>query len=142
MRIVILAAVIAALALPAAASDETDADAVLQNYNKAFSPTYCAAGTTIIDDFGPYFWSGPQACADWLKSFEAFSKAEGITGAAVTPGKPLHVTVDGNRAYAVYSAKFDYNLKGKPVHERGTWTVTFRKQGGAWRIAAWAWGQL
>lgn len=142
MRTVILAAVMTALALPAAASDQTDADAVLQDYNKAFSPAYCAAGASIIDDFGQHYWSGPQACVDWLKSFDAFSKAQGITDAVVTPGKPIHMTVDSDRTYAVYSAKFDYTLKGKPVHEKGTWTVVFEKQGGLWRIAAWSWGQL
>jgi len=142
MRVAVLTAVIAMTALPAAASDQSDIDAVLQAYNKAFSPTYCAAKSSIIDAFGQYYWPGPQACADWLKSYAADSKAQAITDGVVTPGKPVHVTVDGDHAYAVYSAKYDYKLKGKPVHEKGTWTVAFEKQAGTWRITAWAWGQL
>ena len=142
MRIAMLAAVIAAIALPAAASGQTDVDAVLQAYNKAFSPTYCAPQSSIIDDFGQHYWPGPHACADWLKSFGVDSKAQGITDGVVTPGKPVRVKVDGDHAYAVYSANYDYKLKGKPVHEKGTWTVAFERQAGAWRIVAWAWGQL
>jgi hypothetical protein len=142
MRVILLAAAMAAIALPAAASDQADVDAVLQGYNKAFSPTYCAAQTTIIDDFGQHYWPGPSACADWLKSFAADSNAQGITDGVVTPGKPVRVKVDGAHAYAVYSASYDYKQKGKPVHEKGTWTVAFEKQAGAWRIVSWAWGQL
>ncbi|MGD0189465.1 MAG: hypothetical protein ABSD74_01860 [Rhizomicrobium sp.] len=142
MRMILLAAALVAISLPAAASDQADVDAVLQAYNKEFSPTYCAPRSSIIDDFGQHYWSAPKACADWLKSFGADSKANGITDAVVTPGKPVHVKVDGDHAYAVYSAAYDYKQKGKAVHETGTWTVAFEKQAGTWRIVSWAWGQL
>jgi hypothetical protein len=130
------------IALPAAASDQADVDAVLQAYNKEFSPAYCAPQSTIIDDFGQHYWPGPAACADWTKSFEADAKAEGITDGVVTPGKPVVAKVDGDHAYAVYSASYDYKLKRKPVHEKGTWTVAFERQAHVWRIVSWAWGQL
>lgn len=131
-----------AFAVPAAAWDQTDVDAVLQAYNKEFSPTYCGPQSSVIDDFGQHYWPAPAGCADWSKSFAADSKAQGITDAVVTPGKPVRVKVDGDRAYAVYSASYDYKQKGKPVHEKGTWTVAFQKQSGTWRIIAWSWGQL
>ena len=142
MRILILAAAIAAVALPAIASDKTDVDAVLQAYNKESSPTYCAAKSTIIDDFGQHYWPGPAGCADWLKSFNAESKTEGWTDAVVSPGEPVTVRIDGDHAYAVYSATYDYKEKGKAMHEKGIWTVAYEKQGGTWRIVSWAWGTL
>jgi hypothetical protein len=142
MRTAILALAAAMIAAPAAASDSADIDSVLQAYNKESSPTYCAAHTSIVDDFGQHYWPGPSACADWLKSFVADSKAQGVTDAVVTPGKPVYTKVDGNRAYAVYSANYDYKLKGKAVHEKGTWTVAFERDAGTWRIASWAWGHL
>jgi hypothetical protein len=142
MRKLAFAMALLAIACPAAGSDQTDVDAVLQAYNKAFAPTYCATKSSIIDDFGQHYWPGPNACADWSKSFDDDSKARAITDAVVTPGKPVTVKVDGNRAYAVYSAKYDYKLKGKSVHEKGTWTVAFEKQAGVWHIVSWAWGLL
>ncbi|HEY2446234.1 MAG TPA: nuclear transport factor 2 family protein [Rhizomicrobium sp.] len=142
MRAAMLATVIAAISLPASASDQTDVDAVVQSYNKAFSPSYCAARSSVIDDFGQHYWPGPHACADWTKSFELDSKAQGITDGVVTTGKPVRVKVDGDHAYAVYSASYDFKRKGKAVHETGTWTLVLERQASAWRIAAWAWGQL
>jgi ketosteroid isomerase-like protein len=142
MRTLILAAAFAAVALPAAASDQTDVDAVVQGYNKEFSPTYCAPQSSIIDDFGQHYWPAPSACADWLKSFADDSKTRGITDGVVTPGKPVRVKVDGDHAYAVYSAKYRYKQNGKAVHEKGTWTLAFEKQSGTWHIVSWAWGQM
>ena len=89
------------MVLPAHATDSTDLDGVVQAYNKDFSASLCAAHTSIIDDFGQHYWPGPTACADWSKSFDADSKARGITDAVVTPGKPVTAKVDGDRAYAV-----------------------------------------
>ncbi|MBV9330968.1 MAG: nuclear transport factor 2 family protein [Alphaproteobacteria bacterium] len=142
MRTLFLAAAALSVSLPATASDATDVDAVMQAYNKALSPTYCAAQSSVIDDFGQHYWPGPNGCADWAKALAADSKAKGITDGVVTPGKPLRVQVDGDRAYAVYAATYNYKQKGKAVQEKGTWSAVFQKQPAGWRIIAWAWGQL
>jgi hypothetical protein len=141
MRKWILAAVLAAMAAPAAASDRTDIMAVVKDYNVAFSPKFCAPQAAIIDDFGQHSWQGATACADWLTSFAADSKANAITDGIVTPGKPWRVKADGDRGYAVYPAKYDYKQKGKAVHETGVWTFAFQKLAEGWRITAWTWSQ-
>lgn len=142
MRTVMLGIVFAVIALPAAASDQTDVEALVRSYNKTFSAASCAAQSSVIDDFGQHYWPAPSGCADWAKSFDAFAKAEGVTDIAVTAGKPVNIAVDGDHAYAVYSAHFDYKLKGKPVHEKATWTFALAKLAGTWKIAAWSWGAL
>jgi hypothetical protein len=129
----------AALTTPAIASDQTDIAALVNNYNKDFAPKYCAPQSSIIDEFAPHSWMGPTACADWLKAFDANSKANAITDAVVTLGKQETLKVDGGRAYAVYAANYNFKQKGKPVHEVGTWTFAFQKMAGTWQIAAWTW---
>jgi hypothetical protein len=141
MHRILLAAALAAFAAPAAASDESDIAAVVKGYNTSFAPSYCAPQAAIIDEFAPHSWIGATACADWVKSFDADAKANGITDGLVTPGKPEHVKVAGDRAYAVYPAHYDFKVKGKPVHETGTWTFAFQKLAGGWKITAWTWSQ-
>ncbi len=141
MRKIILAAALVALAGPAAASDESDIAAVVNGYNKDFAPSYCAPQAAIIDEFAPHSWIGATACADWLTSFGADAKTNGITDGVVTPGKPEHIQVDGDRAYAVYPADYNFKKKGKPVHEKGTWTFALQKLSGSWKITAWTWSR-
>jgi hypothetical protein len=139
MNRIVLAAIVAALTTPAIASDQTDIAAVVNGYNKDFAPKACASPASIIDEFAPHSWMGPTACADWLKSFDANSKANAITDAVVTLGKQETLKVDGDRAYAVYAANYNFKQKGKPVHEVGTWTFAFQKMAGGWKITAWTW---
>jgi len=139
MRKIIIAAALAAIASPAAASDQTDIEAVVKGYNSALSPSYCASPAAIIDEFGQHSWIGATACADWAAAFNADAKANGITDPVVTPGKPEHILVNGDRAYAVFPATYDFKEKGKKVHEKSSWTFAFQKIGGQWKIAAWTW---
>ena len=141
MHKIILAAALAAVTTPAFASDQSDIAAVVKGYNAAFAPSYCAAGAAIIDDFAPHVWTGATACKDWATSFAADSKANGITDGLVTPGKAERIQVEGDRGYAVYPATYDYKLKGKPVHETGTWTFAFQKLSGGWKITGWSWSR-
>jgi len=142
MRALLLAAALAVIAVPAAASDKSDIEALVTAYNKDFAAGDCAPQSAIIDEFAPHAWQGATACADWLAAFNADSKANAITDAVVTIGKPAQIAVNGDRAYAVYAARYDFKKKGKPVAEKGVWTFAFEKQAGGWKIAAWTWSLL
>jgi hypothetical protein len=139
MHKIMLAAALAVLATPAIASDQTDIAAVVKGYNTNFAATYCAPQSAIIDEFAPHSWIGATACADWLKSFDAYSKANSVTDAVVTITKPQTLKIEGDKAYAVYPAHYDFKMKGKPVREMGTWTFAFEKRPGGWKITAWTW---
>jgi hypothetical protein len=141
MRKWILAAALAVIAAPAFASDATDVAAVVKAYNATFDAKYCAPQASVIDEFAPHAWLGATACADWLAAFGADAKANDETDGVVSITKPWRLRVDGDRAYAVYPAKYDYKRKGKPVHETGVWTFALQKLAGSWRITAWAWSQ-
>jgi ketosteroid isomerase-like protein len=146
MRAAILAVVGILAGMPALASDKTDVVATVKAYNDAFTKgdtaaanALCASPAVVIDDFAPHVWQGATACGDWAAAFAAFAKAGGDTDAVVTIGKSHQLTVTGDRAYAVFSAKFAYKEHGKPVLQSGIWTFTLQKLDAGWRITGWAW---
>ena len=102
----------------------------------------CAPSSTVIDEFAPYSWSGPDACVTWAAAFKVFAakmKMSGFKG-SVAP-KPF-IDVSGNRAYVVAKVTFGAMMAGKPMSEQGTWTVVAMKSDGAWKITSLAWGTL
>jgi ketosteroid isomerase-like protein len=135
-------------ATPAVASDKSDVVAVINHYNDSFNKNdakaaeaLCTSQTIIIDDFAPHAWQGASTCADWWNALNAGNKRDGITEPKVTLGKAWHVTVTGDRAYAVYPTHYDYKLNGKATTEQGVWTFALQKMADGWRIAGWAWAQ-
>jgi ketosteroid isomerase-like protein len=145
----VLALAVGLAAGPAAASDQTDAMATVRQFIDGFNKgdvksavAACASPVSIVDDFPPYAWQGPTACADWAADFEATAKNEGITDPVVTLQKPRLVDVVGDRAYVVVPASYDYKAKGKKVKESGaTFTVALQKLPAGWRITGWAWSK-
>jgi len=102
----------------------------------------CADETSIIDSFPPHEWHGAGACSKWLSDWNAFSKANGITDAVGTIGKPRHIEITADHAYVVGPSIFAYKVNGKPVIERGsTFTVAMQKGPSGWRITGWSYGE-
>jgi hypothetical protein len=146
-----LAGAIAFTCLPAAAAPSDSAGAVTAARNaiaafdkgdlKAWAAA-CDSPASIIDDFPPHTWWGATACADWVKAFTAFGKANKITDNVVTLGKPWQAAVTGDRAYTVFPATYTYKLAGKPMTESGSvMTIVLKKTGSGWLIEAWTWAQ-
>jgi hypothetical protein len=98
-----------------------------------------SAGTSIIDEFAPYTWSGPKAFDDWGTAFDANSKALGITEAKVTLGAPIVRNATSGQAYLIYPSVYTYKLKGTSMRETGRVALVLRKEASAWKIAAWTW---
>jgi ketosteroid isomerase-like protein len=126
----------ALLALPgkmAAALIANDAAALRAN---------CASSATVVDEFSPYVWSGPDACAKWSAAFKVFAAQVKLENPKATVKPNPFVDVSGNRAYMTAQVRFDATMAGKPVPEEGTWTIVVVKSGGAWKITNLAWGTL
>ena len=149
MRALVAAVLVAVVVTPAAASDQTDAMAVVNRFidamNKGDTKTAfatCATPASIVDEFPPYAWQGATACADWAADFDTFNKKNGITDPVATIGKPRHVDVTGDRAYAVIPATYTYKEKGKKVTESGSvLTAALQKSSAGWVITGWAWSK-
>lgn len=146
---------IAALALvlfalvPSATTPESDAMATVTRFAEAFNKgdmkamsASCAEHTVIIDEFAPYEWDGPDACAKWGQDYDADASTRKITDGRVTLSKPLHVDVTGDRAYIVIPAAYEFKQNGKPVAEHASIiTVALHKIAGEWRINGWTWSK-
>jgi ketosteroid isomerase-like protein len=148
MRRYWIAIALAVLAtMPAAASDKTDALAVVRQFVNAFNQgdakaalAACASETSIIDEFPPHQWDGTGACSKWMSDYDADAKKNGITDGKVTLGTPRHVDVTAGRAYVVVPANYFYKQKGKPMQEIDSMlTIVLHKENSSWRITAWAW---
>ena len=98
-----------------------------------------STGTSIIDEFAPYTWSGPKAFDDWGAAFDANSKALGISEPKVTLGAPIVRNVTSGQAYLIYPSVYTYKLKGTSMRENGRVALVLRKEASAWKIAAWTW---
>ena len=114
------------------------------DFNKSDTKAFlaaCAPNAVIIDEFPPYVWQGASACSDWMAANDAQNKATQATGGVVTLGKPMHIEVMGDRAYAVFGVKFADTEKGKPVTQMATWTLTLQKAASGWVFTSSAWAE-
>lgn len=110
--------------------------------DSAAAATTCAPQASIIDDFAPHEWQGPNACRDWWSALAANDRAAGDTWGRVTLGAPWHFSVTGNRAYVVLPATFVYKEHGKTISQLNSiFTVALRKYDSGWRITGWAWSE-
>jgi ketosteroid isomerase-like protein len=148
MKYIVIAAALALVAMPAFASDDADItaainkmnDAMNKNDGKAAAAVY-TGNAAIIDEFAPHYWNGANVFEMWNNDFAAMAKKQGDTDPWVTTQKPLHVSVEGDRGYAVVPAVYTFKEHGKKVTEHGLWTFAMQKTGGEWKIAAWSWAR-
>lgn len=134
---------------PALASDKAAAVAAAHQFIDGFNVgdtkralAACAPSTSIVDEFAPHTWSGPNACARWADAYNANASANGITDGYVTLGSPWEVDVTGDIAYLVFPAKYAYKQHGKPVLESGSvFSLVLHKLDGSWRIVEWTWAE-
>jgi ketosteroid isomerase-like protein len=148
-KILLVTLATAVLALPAPASDQSDVMAAVNRFVSAFNKgdstaavAECAEQAAIIDEFAPYVWHGDGACGAWLAAWAADAQQKGITDAIVTLGKPMHVDVNGDRAYVVAPANYVWKQKGKPMKETNSiLALSLLKGAAGWKLTGWSWAK-
>jgi hypothetical protein len=144
--VALLALVLCAPAVvPAAAGDDPSAP-VRQfidgfnsgNVQSAFA-AYATGPITIVDEFAPHIWSGPNAAHDWADAYDKHAQATGVTDGKVTYGKPTRVEQVADAAYVVIPTVYVYKEHGKPLKEDGQVTAVLNRESGAWKIRGWTW---
>ena len=108
------------------------------NTDSAFA-AYAAGSITIVDEFAPHLWTGPNAAHQWADAYDKHSKATGVTDGKVTYSKPTRVEVEGSVAYVVMPTVYLYKEKGKPMQEEGQIIAVLTRESGAWKIRSWTW---
>jgi ketosteroid isomerase-like protein len=128
------------------ASDKADVLATVhtwvESFNKADAQSaaaMCTDEAAIVDDFPPHQWHGSGACAKWFGDVQAYLKTNGMSAASVSIAKPKYVTVTGDAAYVVATAKFNFTQKAKVTIEPAVVVMSFKKTGDGWRITGWGW---
>ena len=151
-RFVVVAAVVFALTLPSPhlfAADKEDVVAAIHQFADNLDPktmdkalAACDSPTSIMDEFPPHVWNGPNACADWFKAYNEYNEKHKIVPGDDTIGTPWSVDVAGDRAYVVAPATYAYKRNGKDVKElHAVFTAALRKTGDGWKITAWTWSK-
>ncbi|HVO46274.1 MAG TPA: hypothetical protein VMT29_08045 [Steroidobacteraceae bacterium] len=124
----------------ALASDKDDILAVLKQWTDTQTAAgSCADDASVIDDFPPFEWRGPGACANWAKAFDGVAQKNGFTNPSGTIGKPRHFAVEKDRAYVVAPGTFSYTANGKPVKITAVAAFVLHKTAAGWKITAWSW---
>ena len=129
---------IAAPTDPALAPFTQFVDAMNKGDAKAAAGTYAAA-PTIIDEFGPHIWN---SFAAWDKDAGADFKANAVTDFHIAASPASFKKIDAATAYGVFPTTLAYKVKGKPIVEKGLFTVSTAKAASGWQITGWAWSTL
>jgi len=93
----------------------------------------------IVDEFSPFEWEGTTANADWLRDYSHMSAKAGTSDLAINLAAPSHLSITGDRGYAMFPTVLTFKLHGKPTAEHGAFAFALDKSDGAWHIASWTW---
>lgn len=102
----------------------------------------CTDEMAIVDEFPPYEWHGAGALTKWFGDFGVDCRRNGIGEGHVELGKPRHVDVSGEYAYAVIPSDYAYKRNGEKVEESGAlFTFALHRNSSGWRISGWSWAR-
>jgi hypothetical protein len=106
---------------------------------KSAYAAYAPGTITIIDEFAPHSWIGPDAPHQWAADYDKHATATGVTDGVVKYGAPTRSVVDGDTAYVILPATYLYKEKGQPIVEEGQFAFVLRTELTGWKIQGWAW---
>jgi hypothetical protein len=140
----LLASVILAHAAHAATADDVvrPIHEFIDGFNRGDTASgfaaYASGPISIVDEFAPHVWMGPDAAHEWAADYGKHAAATGVTDGTVKEGAPTLLSVTGEVAYVVIPAVYTYKEKGTPMSEEAQMTFVL-KGGPDWKIAAWTW---
>ncbi len=141
----IIGALILAGTTPALAKDAA-VEAPITQFLEAFNKGDIAAAAAthaddahITDEVAPYFWGGHDVVKRWAEDYAKDAAAKGITDPKVVIGDSTRALVEGDRAYVIVPAAYNFKAKGVPMRELALMTFALRKLATGWKIVAWTW---
>jgi ketosteroid isomerase-like protein len=108
------------------------------NVEAAFA-AYASGAITIVDEFAPHIWTGPDAARQWADAYDKHAQATGVTDGKVTYGQPTRTEMDRDVAYVVMPVVYLYKERGQPLQEEGQMTVVLNCEARSWKIRSWTW---
>ncbi len=92
---------------------------------------------TIVENFPPHVFAGPDAVAAWARGFRAH--ARDLSDLVWTFGPAQDFRVEGDRAFFTLPTRWTGQASGRRFSERGGWAFLLAREAGDWRVAAYAW---
>ena len=108
------------------------------NVQAAFA-AYATGVITIVDEFAPHIWTGPDAAHQWADAYDKHAQATGVTDGRVTYRQPTRTEVEGDVAYVVMPTLYLYKEHGRELREEGQMTVVLNHEANGWKIRSWTW---
>jgi ketosteroid isomerase-like protein len=132
------------IAMPAKAGPAEDATAAVVDWLDKFNAGDIAAFTAahapaavIVDEFAPFYWSGPNAAQAWLGDYGKDATAKGISGGRLDYAAPVRAESDGKSAYVVLPTIYRCKQGGKAMSAAGHMTFIMTRADAGWKIASW-----
>jgi hypothetical protein len=100
---------------------------------------YVHGDITIIDEFAPHVWIGPNAPRTWVEDFARDSAAHGQSEGHVRYGRPARAEIGADAAYVIIPTLYTYKLHGAPMAEEGQMTYVLGHETAGWKIKGWTW---
>ncbi len=145
-------ALLAALAVPLAAlADEGPSAAMMQPVTALAEymrsppagrhPTmFAERSVTIVENFPPYLFVGPDAVPHWEAGFRAHLATEKDSELKVEFGPAQDYSVTGKRAFFTLPTTWSGLSGGKRFVEHGAWSFVLVHVGAEWKVLGYGWG--
>jgi hypothetical protein len=115
----------------------------VDGFNKGDTASAYAAyekgNITIVDEFSPHRWTGPNAAQAWAADYEKHATATGVTDGIVKYDAPTRTEIEGDLAYVIIPTVYLYKEHGKPIAEEGQATFVLHAEPSGWKIRSWTW---
>lgn len=95
---------------------------------------------TIIENFAPYVFTGPDAVARWAKDMRAH--LEGLSGLKPEFGEAHDFSTSGDEAYFSLRTHWSGLNRGTPFGETGGWALVLKRGSAGWRLKAYGWAVI
>jgi hypothetical protein len=142
---------IAVAALPAGASLPTSQSALnalpgqivsaLYAHDVATVRAMCDARAIVVDEFPPFLWTGPDACARYANAFAAVTKHVNVTAFTERTRSTTVTRAPGRILVVTHVTRTPY-VAGDAKPEDGTWTFVLTRSARGWTIASLTWSAL
>jgi hypothetical protein len=98
---------------------------------------FADSNVTIIENFAPYVFQGPDAVQQWARLFKAH--ATGLANLQVSFGEAHDFSVDGDLAYFSLPTTWTGTTKGRKFSEDGGWAFVLVRHDASWRVQNYGW---
>ena len=98
---------------------------------------FSVAGVTIVEEFAPYLFEGPDAVTRWKAGMR--QHAVGSEDLRSKFGDPQDFSVEKDRAFFTLPTSWRGSIHGTPFYEEGGWAFLLLREGERWRLRSYGW---